>query len=67
MCSPQAIKQQEWTAALQLEHGKTVAKQRAELEATATDLEVKCAIFAAVRKGLDWDLQHVREPPACDC
>ena len=38
---PQAIKQQEWTAALQVEHGKLAAKQRAEQQAAATDPEAK--------------------------
>jgi hypothetical protein len=38
---PQALKHQEWTAALQVEHGKLAAKQRAELQAAAEDLEAK--------------------------
>ena len=37
----QAIKHQEWTAALQVEHGKTAAKHSAELQATAAALEAK--------------------------
>ena len=37
----QAIKHQEWTAALQVEHSKLAAKQHAELQAAAADLEAK--------------------------
>jgi hypothetical protein len=41
LATPQAIKHQEWTATLQGEHSKLAAKQRAEQQAAAADLEAK--------------------------